>query len=317
VHPLLAPYLVDQAGTVSRRQAFKAGLHQHDLDRMLRRRELVRLHPGVYLDHTGRPTWLQTAWAAVLLCGPGAALAGQSALRAFEGTGTTRRTTPIELVVAANRHPQAQQGIEVTRSRHLEQRVQWHLGPPRLRYDEAVLDVAAEAVDELGVVDELSRAVQGRRTTAKRLLAALEGRQRLTRSGWIAAVLADVAEGVCSVLEHAYLTKVERAHGLSRARRQVRDRVGAGTIYRDVEYDGGLVIELDGRLFHDTASQRDRDLDRDLVAATAGKDTVRLGYGQVFDRPCWTAGHLAVLQRRHGSPGTSRRCGPNCAIGVA
>ena len=37
----------------------------------------MRLHPGVYVDHTGEPSWLQLAWASVLLCWP-AALAGHS-----------------------------------------------------------------------------------------------------------------------------------------------------------------------------------------------------------------------------------------------
>jgi hypothetical protein len=88
--------------------------------------------------------------------------------------------------------------------------------------------------------------------------------------------------------------------------------MGPGTVYRDVLYAGGLVVELDGRLFHDTAAQRDLDFDRDLVAAVQGKDTVRLTYGQVFDRPCWTAGHLVVLLTSHGWRGSVRPCGPSC-----
>ena len=132
------------------------------------------------------------------------------------------------------------------------------------------------------------------------------------RRSWVQAVLEDVAGGACSVLEHGYLTRVERAHGLSPARRQVRDRLGSGAVYRDVEYAGGLVVELDGRLFHDSTAQRDRDFDRDLVAAVQGKDTVRLSYGQVFDRPCWTAGHVGVLLTGHGWPGSVHRCSPGC-----
>ena len=84
-------------------------------------------------------------------------------------------------------------------------------------------------------------------------------------------------------------------------------------IYRDVEYAVGLVVELDGRLFHDTTTQRDADLDRDLVTAVGGKDTVRLSYGQVFDRPCWTAGHIGTLLRSRGWPVPVRRCSSTCA----
>ena len=53
-----------------------------DLARLLR--ELVEVLRGVYVEHTGPPSWQQRAWAAVLRAWP-AALADQSAWRAFEG----------------------------------------------------------------------------------------------------------------------------------------------------------------------------------------------------------------------------------------
>jgi hypothetical protein len=219
-------YLREQAGVVSRRQALDAGLRPDEVARLVRRRELARLHPGVYVDHTGEPTWVQRAWGAVLVCGP-AALSHGSALRAVEGPGSRRPETPIEVVVEHGRRPSPPDGIVVHRSRNLEPRVQWHLGPPRIRYDEAVVDVAARGATDLGALDELSRAVQGRRTTAARLRTVVDSRCRLPRREWLTAVLDDVAVGACSVLEHGYLHRVERAHGLRSARRQVRDRLGA------------------------------------------------------------------------------------------
>lgn len=311
----LSPLLADQAGVVSRRQAHEVGLLPHELTRLLRRRELARIHAGVFVDHTSEPTWLQEAWAGVLLCWP-AALAGQSALRAVEGPGSSRRTSPIQIAVDESRRARGVPGVVVRRVGRLEERVLWHVGPPRMRYDEAAIDVAAAAPDDVTALGELSRAVQARRTTAQRLLHTARNRERLARRDWIESVLVDVAAGVSSVLEHGYLTRVERAHGLASARRQVRDRLGAGVIYRDVEYDGGFVVELDGRLFHDTTAQRDRDLDRDLVAATQGKDSVRISYGQVYGRPCWTAGHVAVLLTQHGWDGTPRRCSPTCSFAL-
>jgi hypothetical protein len=177
-----------------------------------------------------------------------------------------------------------------------------------------VLDVAAATRTDFAALGELSRAVQGRRTTAERLLTALGSRQRIARRSWMTGVLQDVSAGACSVLEQGYLDRVERRHGLAPARRQVRDRVGAGVIYRDVEYHVGLVVELDG-LFHDTTTQRDADLDRDLVTAVAGKDSVRLSYGQVFDRSCWTAAHVGALLRTRGWSGSARTCAPDCHVG--
>jgi hypothetical protein len=76
-------------------------------------------------------------------------------------------------------------------------------------------------------------------------------------------------------------------------------------------------VELDGRLFHDSAAQRDRDIDRDLDAAVHGRTTIRLGYGQVFDRPCVTARRLAVLLHQRGWRGSATPCGSDCAVGGA
>ena len=78
---LIRPTLADQAGVVARAQLRTLDLEPHDIRRLIRRRELSVIHPGVYLDHTGDPTWLQRAWAAVLFCWP-AALAAESAMRA-------------------------------------------------------------------------------------------------------------------------------------------------------------------------------------------------------------------------------------------
>jgi hypothetical protein len=294
MHPALEPFLLDQSGVVSRRQALSAGLAPHDLARLVRRRELAPLHTGVFVDHTGEPTFLQRAWGGVLLLGP-AALAGPSALRAFEGPGSARADRPLHLVVAWERRVRSSEGIRVVRCRAFEERVQWNLGPPRLRYEEAALDVAAAATSELAALGELSKVIQSRRTTAARLEIAVSRRARFPRREWVVGVLGDVAAGTCSVLEHGYLHRVERPHGLASARRQVRDRLGPGIVYRDVLYECGVVGELDGRLFHDTTAQRDRDYDRDLVVAGDGVLTLRISYGQVFDRPCWTAFHVARI----------------------
>lgn len=300
-----------QSGVIARFQALESRLTDTDIRRLLRRREWVAVHSGVYLTHTGEPTWLQRAWAAVLFAWP-AALCDVSALRAAEGPGR-RKDEVIHIAVDRHRSRLAPPGVRVHRMAHLRPRTQWHLGPPRLRYEEAALDVAASASTELAALDVLAGAVQSRRTTAARMRDALVARERTPRRTWLASVLDDVAAGACSVLEHGYLTLVERAHGLPRARRQVRASATLGVIYRDAEYDG-LAIELDGRLFHDTAEQRDRDFDRDLDAAVGRQTPIRISYGQVFDRPCRTASRIAELLAQRGWTGAPSACGPDCAV---
>lgn len=304
-----------QAGVISRRQALARGLAPHDIKRLVRRREWAQVHPGVYVNHTGPLTWVQRAWAAVLFSWP-AALCGESALRAAEGPGKRGRDdTLIHVAVARSRARVAPAGVLLHRMTHLDDRVQWNLGPPRLRYEEAVLDVAMAAGSAFEAIAALADAVQGRRTTAARLRDALQSRATAKRRSFLERVLADVAAGTCSLLEHGYLTKVERPHGLPQGRRQVR--ASTAVAYRDVEYDvNGLIVELDGRLFHDSARGRDRDFDRDLTAAADGQDSLRLSWGQVFDRACLTAQRIGTVLQRRGWREAPTACGPSCPIRV-
>lgn len=305
-----------QDGVIARRQALAAGLSPTAVTRMLRRRTWVVVHPGVYVDHTGPLTWQQRAWAAVLACWP-AALDGASAIRAHEGPG--RRTDDpdtLHVVVDRARRVDEPEGVVVRRTSRFDELVQWNLAPPRMRYDDAVVTMADRARTDTAAVAVLADACGGRRTTAQRLRARVDAMPWLHRRAWLTGVLDDVAEGTCSVLEHGYLTLVERPHGLPRGARQDPAGDRGRRMFRDVVYRGGRprwtqVVELDGRLFHDSPRARDRDLERDLEAALAGEHTVRLGYGQVFERPCRTAATVARLLTKRGWTGTFVRC-PDC-----
>lgn len=296
--------LRQQDGVISRRQASDADVPEHQIRRLLRRNEWARVHAGVYVDHTGPLTWSQRAWAAVLYAAP-AALCLESAL----GDGGS----PIHVAVARHRSTLTEPaGVRIHRVAHLQERVLWNVGPPRMRYEEAALDVASRATSDLDAIAVLTNACQSRRTTAQRLLHTLDSRGRLRRRRWLRAVLVDIADGTCSVLEHGYLVRVERPHGLPRAIRQKRSMSSVGVCYRDAEYGERLVVELDGRLFHDSATRRDADFERDLDAAVDGRSTLRLSYGQVFDRPCQTAGKVAEVLQRHGIGVSGHPCGPGC-----
>ncbi len=256
----LGELLTQQDGTVSRRQLLGLGLGPSEVRRLLRRRDLVLVHPGAYVDHTGPLTWQQRAWSSVHSCWP-AALTHESALRAYDGPGSPRPSSPIHVAVGLDRRLDGPPGVVVHRTDGLDDRVRWNLGPPRVVLEAALVDVACGRLRDLDAVADLAGAVQHRQTTVARLRAQVDERIRLPRRSFLLDVLDDLAEGTCSALEHGYLTRVERPHGLAGARRQVRDRLGAATVYRDVTYAGArgvLVVELDGRWWHDTAAQRDR-----------------------------------------------------------
>lgn len=116
------------------------------------------------------------------------------------------------------------------------------------------------------------------------------------------------------MLEWGYLNRVERAHGLPEATRQVLRRTSGGKQYRDLEYaPWALVVELDGRS-HDAWEAEGRDADRDLDDAASGTLTVRLRWRQVFGTPCATAKRLEAVLRSRGWQGHARPCGPACVI---
>lgn len=300
-----------QSGVVSRRQVLAAGGSANDIRRRVRRRQWARIHPGVFVDHTGPPTWEQRAWAAVLTVAP-AALSHESAIQAPRlVSGHLPGDGPIHVAVDRRRTVDAPDGVLLHQLACLEPKVQWNLAPPRVRIEQAVLDVAVAAADDFAAIAALSAVVQSRQTTAARIRAALDSRSRIPRRAFLASVLDDVAAGTCSALEHGYLDRVERPHGLPSAARQLRASA-RGTVYRDADYAAyALLVELDSRLFHDSTTARDRDLDRDLDAAVDGKRTVRLGWGQVFGRPCATATRVAALLRQGGWTGTITACA-NC-----
>jgi hypothetical protein len=307
----IAQLLADQDGLISRVQALDGGLNRVQIARLLRRKEWIVVHPGVYIEHNGSLSWHQRAWSAVLYAWP-AALTHDSALRAAHGPGrrTDRDDRPIQVAVDRHRHLARRAGIRFRRSGGFEERVQWNLSPPRVRYEEAVLDVAAEKADPVASVGVLADACGSRRSTAARLLIRLEARERVAQRAWLSAVLTDVAEGTCSVLEHGYQGLVVRPHDLPAGELQSTGVRAGGRVYRDVELkELGMYIELDGRLFHTSAADRDRDLERDLDAAVErDATTLRLGFGQVYKRSCATARKVAVVMTRHGWTGELRPC---------
>jgi hypothetical protein len=302
-----------QCAVFTRRQALAHGMSRVELARAVRRGELVRVHPRVYVSHNGPLCWLERAWAAVLWAHP-AGLWGASAMRAFRGRELAGRDDePIHVLTDRDRRLSAPPGVVLHRSAHAQKRIQSNLSPPRVRYEHTVLDLAESADDDLAAIAALADACGSRRTTAARLAEALQSRPWVHRRAWLEGVLDDIRRGTCSVLEHGYLTLVERPHGLPEGRRQASARLGSRSMWRDVLYENwGFLVELDGRVGHTSTRDRDRDLDRDLDAAVLEElTTARLGYGQVFDHGCETAAKVGAVLNRLGWPGAARSC-PEC-----
>jgi very-short-patch-repair endonuclease len=307
----ISDHLAQQCGVISRRQLLACGADEVLIARKLRRREWARVHPGVYVDHTGPLTWQQRAWAAVLYAAP-AALAGRSALHAHRVRG--HATDDIHVAVPHSRKVRRRPGVRIERLTDFDTAVQTHLSPPRVRVEHALARVASLAPSDDAAVGVLADGCQSRRTTTARLADELRSTTNLPRRGLLLEILDDVATGALSVLERRFLLHVERAHRLPRGRRQQLEQTPSGAVHRDVEYvEQRLLVEVDGRLGHELALDRSKDLDRDILAATTGRLTLRVGWGQVL-QPCRLAGALAAVLTARGWTGSVHACGEGCSL---
>ena len=299
--------LENQSGVVSRRQLVEGGANDADIRRWVRRKELRRVHTGVYVNHTGPLTWSNRAWAAVLFHWP-AALTHESAVN--------RAGDVVHVAVDATRSPSRLKGVRVHRLVGLASRVQWNLGPPRVRVEDALLSMCSRTDSRVDALALVSDACRRRLTTPGRLAAELARRPRVRHRRWLLQVLQEAADGVQSLLESSYRRRVERAHALPRPDRQRHERTEDGIVYRDVRYDRYLlVVELDGRLGHELSGDRWDDQDRDLLVAGDDVMTLRLGWRHSETTPCRTAGRLATVLRRRGWQGRPVGCGPSCTVG--
>jgi len=128
-----------QDGVATYAQLTAGGLTRIDIERAVRRNELRRVHPRVYVNHTGPLTWEQRAWAAALYAAP--ALLCRDSLEAPRGRDDGR---PIHVAIDHSRKVMPQPGIVVHRMRDLERKA-YGGTPPRLKVEDNALAMANEA----------------------------------------------------------------------------------------------------------------------------------------------------------------------------
>jgi hypothetical protein len=303
-----------QAGVITRAQALAAGMTRHAVQARLDGGRWQRIHTGVYAAYSGRPARDSLIWAAVLGARSGAVLCHQTAAELY-GLLEAREGREIHVMVARGSAVVPMKNVVI----HYSQRVDFArhpvLEPPRTRLEETVLDLAAAEATATRATGWILIACASRRTTPDRLLTALKSRPRMRRRTMLLAALGDARAGVGSILEHGYLYRVERPHGLPAGVRQRRTRTARVSRYEDVRYeDYGVIVELDGRGAH-PEGERWRDIRRDNVSAANGLITLRYSYTDVMERACQVADEVARTLRGRGYTGGVRQCGPSCASG--
>jgi hypothetical protein len=301
-----------QAGVLSRAQALRAGMTDRQIDTAARSGRWQRLHAGVYAAFSGEPGRAASLWAAVLRAGPAAVLSHHSAA---ELHGLLATPVPeIHVMVPAGRPVAPITGVVLHYSSLVARERHPALRPTRTRIEETVVDLAHSADSLDAAVSWMLRGCASRRTTADRIATAMAGRARMRWRAELTAALGLGADGVHSLLEFRYVTRVERPHGLPAGTRQYQVTRSGQHQYQDVAYQAyTVVVELDGRVAH-PVEFRWRDIRRDNASAADGQATLRYGWPDVTQRPCLAAAEVGAVLAQRGWDGRLRRCGPACQL---
>jgi very-short-patch-repair endonuclease len=299
---LLRDLAAAQCGVLGAVQLTDLGFSLRSAERLVTQRHWRRLATGIYSVGPGDPPWRALAWAGLLLGGTRSRLGYEAAGHLWGIVDDEPRS--ITVLVPMGRDivdrerwvfRREAQGVRDPRSPG---------APSRTTIEDTVVDLCRR-VHEREVLDIVTKAVQTRRTSARRILRCVDGRVRVSHRRHLHHLLDDVVEGAQSALELRYLNHVERAHGLPQATRQARAR--RGRAFRDVRYDEyATLVELDGQ---GHARQVLRDARRDNSALLDGEVTLRYGWADVTERACQVAWEVAAILSVRGWTGLPVRCG--------
>jgi very-short-patch-repair endonuclease len=258
-----------QYGLVTRRQLRELGVGETGIEERLRTGRLHRIHRGVYaVGHAVLPARAQYL-AAVLACGPGAALS-HAAAGAHLGIRASAATR-VDVTVPTHGGRRRQRGIRLHRSRRLTgEDITVHEGIPTTTLARTLLDLA-DVLSDQALKRAINEAEYLRLLDTTALIAAVERNPGRRGARVVRAMMAPL-ELTESALEDRFLALLTR-HGLP------RPKVGANVAgYRADFYwpEAGLVVELDGFAAHGTRARFESDRRRDRVLARAGKRTIRL-----------------------------------------
>jgi very-short-patch-repair endonuclease len=253
---------------------------------------LRRLHRGVYALHppTQHGRWL----AAVLACGPGAALSHRSAAELWDLHSSSYGDIDVSVRTRAGR---SRAGLRVHRGRLSPDEVTVHAAIPCTTIPRTLLDLAASrdrrtlerAVDRaemLGLFDL---------TAVENLIDRHRGRRGVTA---LAAVLANYAGPTFtrSAAEEHFLALL-RAAGLPSPQINTSIAIGDGAF---VEPDflwpeARLIVEIDGQAYHARRAAFARDRKRDRRLALSGYETRRYCARELVDDPGGVTAEVAAF----------------------
>ena len=296
----LARRAAEQHGVVTAVQAEALGLTTRQVQLRIEDGTLIRLHRGVY-RHAGAPETPSTdTVAAVLACGGGAVASHRSAGRHWRLRHVPRWRP--EVTVPGTSRP-AVAGVVIHRTDTLE--------APDVAADEAlpVTSVARTLLDLGSILPPPLLATTTEDAAIRGLVTPLDLVCLLERLGGpgrrgaaaLRAVVRDLAPPAAleSRLEHDLLRLV-RASGAPAPVVQHEEVLPSGLRVRfDLAWPERRVsVEADGRRWHATAADFQRDLIRHNAVTAAGWRLFRYGWADVHQRRAETTSELTRLLAR-------------------
>ena len=282
----LAGLAARQHGVVTAAQLRALGFGAGAIKYRRRVGRLHLLHRGVYAVGHRPPSPLATAMAAVLACGPEAALSHRSAGALWRIL--PRWCVPTEVTTPTKRgHP----GIHVHRSRHADATT--HYGIQVTTPVRTLVDLA-----DVLTPKALTRAVN--EAQVLRLITANELTTLFTRyPGRRTSPLTPERGATRSHLEDRFVAFLKRHH----LPLPELNQIIAGHEVDAVYHQSNLIIELDSRQFHTTPHAFENDRDRDADLLNAGFSTLRITDHRLKHHATKEAQRLEdILRSRSRSP---------------
>ncbi|MGI8430582.1 MAG: hypothetical protein ACR2OB_15060 [Solirubrobacteraceae bacterium] len=290
VDAAIAALAVRQHGNVTRQQLLALGLGDPGIAHRIQTGRLHRVHAGVYAVGTPPVTALQRAAAAVLACGPGAALSHDSAMALWGFT--SRWPGRSEVTTTGDRRPA---GIIVHRSPALGHRdLRKHYAIPVTSAARTLLDCTPRLTERAlaRTVNDALLSGHVKRSHLAELLRRCPRRPGASRL----ARFVNAGDGPTrSEFEDTFLVFCER-FGFPRPRVNVTVAGREVDAFFEAER---LIVELDGWKFHSSRDAFERDRSRDADAMAQGLGTVRITWERLRDQPGNEADRLhAILRTR-------------------
>jgi very-short-patch-repair endonuclease len=276
-----------QYGLLTRAQLLEAGVGAAAIRYRLETGRLHRVHRGVFAIGYRSLSPLATGMAAVLASGPDAVLSHRWAAALWEIGPSWRR--PVDVIAP---HYRRLPGVSVHRSRTLQRSERTsYRGIPVTIPARTLIDLADLLKDDLALARVVNEALVKRRVRPEELAAMLDratGRPAITR---LRPFLDGTDAPTRSALEDAFLAFVQR-HELPRP--EVNQRVvryEVDMLWRRQR----LIVELDGRRFHDHPRSFESDRERDANLLAAGYRVVRVTWRRLMQQPEREAARLRAL----------------------